>query len=165
MKRNFPQDWVIILLAACLFFLCSCRTQIPIARADTVTKVLIKERVHDTTIYVTDSAGFKALLECDSLGMVRVKQIQNFYAGQFVRPKVVVKDNYIKLDCKVDSAKIYASWKERDTVKVTSTSQTIVVKENYITGFQWAQIWAGRVFILLVLLYAGFKALKLYKPF
>jgi hypothetical protein len=158
------KDWQIILLSACLFALClaGCKTQAPIARTDTVTKTVIQELVKDTTIYLTDSAGFRALLECDSLGQVRVKQIQDYYAGQFIKPKVVIKDNYVTLDCKIDSAGVYVYWKERHESKEQTITTVNVVKENYVTGFQWAQIWAGRVFVLLLLLYVAYRVLKRY---
>jgi hypothetical protein len=156
------RNLAIIALLAAILFLCSCKTQAPLARTDTVRQVVIKEVLHDTTVYLTDSAGFRALLECDSLGKIRVKQIQDFYSGQFVRPKIVVKDNYVNVGCVIDSGAVYIAWKERNVSESLKTSQTIVQKVNYITGFQWAQIWAGRLLIVLVLIYAGVKVLRRY---
>ena len=164
MKKHTWIDLAIVAFVTILLmlFFVSCKTQAPIARTDTVTKTIIKERVRDTTIFITDSAGFRALLECDSLGQVRVKQIQDFYAGQFVKPKIVIKDNYIKLDCQIDSAKIFLMWLRRDTLYSVRSSSVVIQKENYITGFQWFQIWSGRVFFALLMVFLGVKVLKRY---
>lgn len=158
----------LVILAACVLFLCAvgCKVQAPIARADTVTKTVIQEVIKDTTVYITDSAGFRAALECDSLGQVRIRQIEQYYAGQFVKPKVIVKDNWLKVDCKIDSGAVYVAWKQRtETTEQKVTTVKVPPPVNYVTGWQWAQIWAGRLLIALVVVYAGIKLLRRYTSF
>ena len=162
MKTRQIDLWLFLWLAALILIAASCKTQAPIARNDTITKTVIQEVLKDTTVYVYDSAGFKALLECDSLGQVRVKQIQDFYAGQFIKPTVIVKDNYVTLDCKVDSAAIYVTWKERNETTEQAVTIVKVDRVNYLTSWQHAQVWAGRLLFALVLIYAGFKLLRRY---
>jgi hypothetical protein len=149
----------------CILFLCAvgCKVQAPIASTDTVTKTVIQEVLRDTTIYIVDSAGFRAALECDSMGQVRIRQIQDYYAGQFVKPKVIVKDNWLRVDCRIDSGAVYVAWKQRtETTEQSVTTVKVPPPVNYVTGWQWAQIWAGRLLIALVVIYVGFKVLKRY---
>lgn len=155
----------LVILAACVLFLCAvgCKVQAPIARTDTVTKTVISEVIRDTTVYIVDSAGFRAALICDSLGQVRVKQVEQYYAGIFVKPKIVIKDNYVQVDCKIDSGAVYVAWKQRtETTEQKVTTVKVPPPVNFITGWQWAQIWAGRLLMALVLIYVGIKVLKRY---
>ena len=36
-------------------------------------------------------------------------------------------------------------------------SETKIIKENYVTGWQWFQIWAGRIVLILIVLLAAYK--------
>lgn len=40
--------------------------------------------------------------------------------------------------------------------KYKEKQQTIVVKENYLTWFQWVQVWLGRLFVLIALIYVSY---------
>lgn len=145
-----------------VLFCCGCKTTAPIASVNTIVKDSIIYVPKDTTIYLTDSAGFKALLECDSLGKVRIKQIQDFYAGQFVKPEVIIKNNYVKVDCKVDSAEVYVAWKEKHQITTTRTDTIKIDRQNYLTGWQWFQVWCGRIGIGLLLVIASVFVIKTY---
>jgi hypothetical protein len=162
--RQPPVAILVILLAAIVFFFClhGCKPIPTIARADTTERTIIKEVLRDTVIYRSDSAGFAALLECDSLGKVHVKQVQDFYAGQFIKPTIVVKNNIVKVACIVDSLGVYVSWKNRYESKEVRTNQVVIVKENYLTGWQWFQVWGFRIMAGLVILIFGGFCLKKY---
>jgi len=168
MKTKTIDSAFALLIITLVILVTSCsKNHVPtVARADTVIRTVIEEKVRDTTIYLNDSSGITALLECDSLGRVRIKQITDYYAGQFVKPKIVIKDNYLQADCTIDSAKVYVSWKEKHVTSTTSTSQTVIVKENYLTGWQWFQLWTGKILIILILvllvLFIGYRIVKLY---
>jgi hypothetical protein len=161
-------EWVrtllIVLFAAVILFFCmaGCKVQAPIARTDTIKTTLIKEVIKDTTIYITDSAGFRAALECDSLGQVRIRQIQDYYAGQFVKPSVVVKNNYLKVDCKIDSGAVVVRWKEthKETNQVINTVK--VDRVNYLTGWQWFFEYMGYIFMGFIVLFLAYKIIKRY---
>jgi hypothetical protein len=135
-----------------------CSRSVPVASSDTIVRTVIRDRVKDTTIYITDSAALYAYLECDSLGNARIKEIEQFYAGRVVQvPKIVIKNNWLKSVCVVDSAAVYVAMKLSDTTRTEKVSTVITVKENYLTGWQWAQVWAGRLLILIVLIYVGYR--------
>lgn len=153
-------NYLVILVLIVLSF--SCKTIAPTASITTSTKDSIIYIPKDTTIYLTDSAGFRALLECDSVGKIRVKQIQDYYAGQFVKPKIIIKDNYVQLDCKVDSAKVYVAWKEKHEISISSTNTVKVDRQNYLTGWQWFQVWCGRIGISILLIVVIIFVIKAY---
>lgn len=148
--RRPPAGLLIILLAALLFLLClyACKCPPQIASSDTVRNSNIQIIPHDTTVYLNDSARLRALLYCDSIGQVKIRQIQDYYAGQWIKPKVVIRDNYLNVDCKIDSAAIVVRWNERhETTSNIIHTVTVPPAVNYVTGFQWFQIWLARILL------------------
>jgi hypothetical protein len=129
-----------------------CKTTSEIAQSDTITKTVVIETIRDTTVYISDSSGFRALLECDSLGQVRVKQITDFYAGQFVKPTIVIKDNFVNVACKIDSGAVYVAMKNRYESKEVYASTVVIEKVNYLTWWQWFQVYGFRVYAWLTVL-------------
>ena len=155
--------WLFVALLLLLFFLVSCNRSIPVASSDTIVRTVIRDRVKDTTIYLTDSAGLMAYLECDSMGQAKVKFIEDYWAGQFSKvPKVVIRNNWLKADCRIDSAAVYVAMKLSDTTNYTRIETVKVVKENYLTPWQWAQVWAGRLLMILGLISVLFFGLRLF---
>jgi hypothetical protein len=47
----------------------------------------------------------------------------------------------------------------------TSENKTIIKEVNRINGWQWFQIWVGRLFALIIAVYFGFKVVKNYLKF
>ena len=150
---------LLLLIASCL---AGCRAPAPlVASSDTVIRTEYYEVLRDTIIYKSDSAGFRAMLECDSLGRVRLKAIENYYAGQMIRPKIEFRDRYIKVDCVIDSVKIYATLKDRYTVKEQKTDTVTIQEVNKLTSFQWFQIWTGKVLLLVFVVFCGYKIYRI----
>ena len=149
---------IIALLLLALLTISGCKVKQYVASSDTIT--VVREVPHDSLIYISDSSGLAALIECDSLGKIHLKEIQDYYKGQFVKPKVEIRNNYVEVACIVDSAQIYLTWKSRDRSTVITTVQ--VVKENYLTSWQWFQVWLGRILMALVIVSAGWQVLKRY---
>lgn len=150
--------WLFVALLLALFCLGSCTRSIPVASSDTIVRTVIRDRVKDTTIYLTDSAALYAWLECDSLGQARIKEVEQYYQGRVVQvPKVIIRNNWLKADCRIDSAAVYVAMKLSDTTRTEKIETVQVVKENYVTPWQWAQIWAGRLLMLIVVVYVGYR--------
>jgi hypothetical protein len=57
----------------------------------------------------------------------------------------------------VDSAKVYALLKERDTIRESHTTQTIVKTTNVITGWQSFWIRSGWLAWVIILMFVGIK--------
>lgn len=157
----------IILIAA---ILSSCATKERCARLyppSSSIQLIIKndtiELIRDSTVYVpADSASIKALIECDSLGNAYIKEITELKSGKNVKPAIQLKNNVLKMDCKIDSLAVYFAWKEthirntRDSVSV----QTIVERVNELTKWQRTQIQAGRLLFIILIILIGVGVYK-----
>lgn len=143
--------FIIIFVILLLFILAGCRTVAPVASSDTVRIVTVKEVVKDTTVYVDDYGGWAAWMECDSLGQVTLRQLE-IEKGKWIEPKVVVRNNYIRSECVIDSGAVYVSWKERHTTDQEKIETVRIDRVNYLTGWQWFQVWAARIGAGLIVL-------------
>lgn len=122
---------------------------------------------HDTIIQIpADSSYIEALIDCRGK-TARLMQIVQYGAGNKVSPPVLmIKDNIVRAECKFDSANIAFRYYEKHTDKFEKTSQTVIVKENFITKGQgfWiitGQIAAG-IFALVVLFFVARFFIKRY---
>jgi len=162
-----------ILLSAILISALSCKSiKIP----DRVeTDITIVETLRDTTVYLTDSASIRALVECDSLGQVKIKEIQSLKSGKHLKPpdikiiRVSPKQSVIEATCQVDSLAIFLILKDREKTSVTTITKTIITKKPW-SNWQKIQLWFGRISFLALLIYLGFVTglfkmiLKTIKP-
>lgn len=125
------------------------------------TKDSIVEKI--VPVYVTDSSGLRALLECDSLGNVRVKEIEDYYAGRLIeKPKIEIRDKYIYVKCEIDSGAVMVKLLEKyiKQVRVVVIQKPPVMKMN---GVQTFLAWTGGVSLaglFLFLLLAIFRTKK-----
>lgn len=142
---------IIALLAA---IAAGCRTTQPTSQiSEHVTvKTEIKEVLRDTTIFLTDSAQVRALVKCDSQGNAYLAEITALRLGKFARPRIRLNSNVMTLDCIVDSAAVYVAWHQRYERRETDTtvSKTVQVPVNYVTKWQNAQMWMGRILMILI---------------
>ena len=117
------KKYLILIMAA---FLTSCGTvkYVPVEKiTETITEIV--EVIRDTTIYVSsDKATVNALLECDSLGSVMIKDIAVLQGKLNAKTSIIIKDNVITAECECDSIAIYAQLKDRYKTTTTSTSET-----------------------------------------
>lgn len=127
-----------------------CNERYPPRVIDSVAYV---ERWHDTTVYITDSAGITAVLECDTAGIVRIKAIKDHYTGQFVKPTIIIRDNVLETKCIIDSGAVASRWLERNF----TSFRVIVQKENYLTSFQHFLIWLGPILLGLIVIYVAIR--------
>jgi hypothetical protein len=135
----------------------------------TEVKTEVIEKVKDTVIYIPgDSSLIEALLECDSLRNVQLKSIVTIEPGKTIKPTVSLKNNVASFQCKVDSAAIAVLYIERFLSRDSSAYNyhsnnvlTVIEKRvNYVTGWQWFQIWFGRIVLIILLIYGGYKFLS-----
>jgi hypothetical protein len=147
MKDRHIEIAAALLITAIVLMFSGCKAPPQIV---TETRTEIVEKVRDTIIYLSDSGFLYAWIECDSAYQAKIAEVVPL-PGKFVEQKIVLKNNYIKVTATVDSAEVYARLKDRYQSDVKN--ETIIVKENYVTGFQWFQIWAARVIALLILVF------------
>ena len=103
----------------------------------------------------------------DSLGNLTANNIRlqgevEQLRGRTVKPVIIVKNKYIQVECIVDSSQVYLHWKEKHVFNQDTIIKPAVVT-NKITGWQWFQIWSGRVFFIALLATIIYVILKLKK--
>lgn len=148
---------VLIILAS------GCHRPPQAAVKDSVRTVTVRETIHDTTILIEqDSSWIQYYIDCQE-GKAKLTELLSYRPGENIRPpQVIIKDRILTAKCNVDSFAVYAAFKSRDTTTTTTTSQVIVKQVNYLTGWQWVQVYAGRLLLALVLLYVGYLIVKRY---
>lgn len=113
--------------------------------------VTVKEFVRDTVLKTpADSSYYFAKLKCTEDGKVTVNK-EVFQSGtKLSAPKVIIKDNYLLVDCKQKADSLFFQWKEK---YITDNKNTIQVRQvaKPLTWWQTTQIWLGRIFILIIL--------------
>jgi hypothetical protein len=168
---------LIIILSLFLF---SCNATKPFTAQPTHERITtITKQVHDTVLVVkADTVRIAAKLEVDSVGRVQLAKGSWQKAKQTIgkettpaigranEPKVTIDDNnmlYVECDC--DSAAIRFGWIETTTKDSTATTivPPPVIIEKPISKWRWVQIWLGRIFLFLILLYLLLFILKKLK--
>ena len=130
---------------------------------------------HDTTITIpADSAWLKMLIECqkDSLGHwnpVVVNQQSQSGANLQILQQQMDKQGRLLLTMTAlaDNYKTTIALKDKIIKDLSIRQKTTIQKVNFVSGWQYFQIWLGRIFggiLLLILLFFGIKfALKYFK--
>jgi hypothetical protein len=169
-------DFKALLTVLVLFAVVSCKPckEIVTTVHDTVSHEVFITR-HDTMLTtLPDSAGWTAYFECkkNNLGLF-VPVIANQYtnSGNYIHVNTSQSGTAtglnVNVDCKTDSLKTRITLLEK-TVKDYRDKETVKsVPINFLTGWQWVQVYFGRVLmgiVLIVILYFGIKfALKYFK--
>lgn len=147
-----------------LLVMTSCKSSKPIVieKTKTITET-ITER--DTTFIIeADSSSIKALIECQK-GKPVIKKITEKQPGKNLKaPKISINDNgELKVDCEQAVNELKAKLREKEKLIEEMVQVPIEVPAD-ISGWQWFQIWCGRIFLLgLLILLIGF-ILKKLKP-
>ena len=156
----FAVIFIILLCTGCGQRYCQNRFPPQIIQYDSIIRDTI-ERVRDSIIKIPpDYAYLKAWIECDRNGKLMLKKIEDYEAGSKVKPKILIRNNYVELECVVDTASIALHWIETHTKAVDSNERVEIVEVNRLTSWQSFQIWLGRILGGLVLLYLALIILK-----
>lgn len=113
--------------------------------------VVIRETIRDTTVIIrADNSLLRALLECDSLGRVRMKELLEYRAGDRLKPpNVDITDNVLTAKAEIDSMAIYLQLRDRYEKHTTARMQTdkeiVTVEVNRLTWWQglWVKLGKG----------------------
>ncbi len=95
---------------------CAARPRMTVSNEKRTTdSVVIREVLRDTVVTVeADSSLVRALVECDSLGRARLRELREYRAGtRLPPPKVSIEDNVLTATASIDSMEIYLTLKER----------------------------------------------------
>jgi len=151
---------ILILLATGIIILSGCVTQrrcqerYPCTGStDTVKTSETVYIPHDSIIMIPgDSSYVEALIECKG-NTARLMQIVQYGPGNRMSPpKIIIRDNIIRAECLIDSSLVSVRYYEKHVTEFQKTSKTVVVKENYLTGWQWFQVWLGRILFGVIII-------------
>jgi len=168
-------NYILVVIVLILVSGCASRKQCErryppqIQRYDSIIRDTV-QIIRDSIIKIEpDRAYLKAWIECDKNGELLMKRIEEYEAGKKTTPKIVVRDNYIEIECLVDSAAIAVHWIETHTNAENNTGKTTTIEVNKLKQYQIVLIWAGGaalifLFILLII-WAIKKYIKLQIPF
>jgi hypothetical protein len=167
MKRNYVRKLILFLITIALISGCitqkKCNQKFPCTgKTDTVIFSEFHEVLKDTTIFLKDSSTAQLLMACDSIGNIYLKEIIKLKAGKYVTPSVIFKDKILYVNCNIDSGAIVLHYKDKFLKTYQTINKTVVTKENYLTSWQWFQVWWGRIMGLLLLCLAIYFGLRLY---
>lgn len=136
---------------AVLLFMTSCGSKKPIVveKTKTVTET-IRER--DTVIQVeVDSSAYKALIECQNGKPVIKEVIESKSGTNLKKPKVELNANgELAVDCETELRELRFKLRDKEKTSIETIEIPIEVPAE-ISGWQWFQIWAGRLFLLLLI--------------
>lgn len=143
----------------------SCRGTKEVSNTQALRTEIIREVVRDTTVVVQpDQAMVKALLECDSVGNVLIKQLTKYEAGERLKPpKINVSDNILTATSEIDSMSVYLTLKDRyveraDTLKIIEMKE---VEVNWLNSWQKFRLWIGNIVLILIPVGIYFKIKKI----
>lgn len=147
--------------------LAACKSNsVPLSTKTEVNTITTKVIVTDT-VFLTkkDSSYYSAWLECID-GKVKIKGIPTLTPGKNLKPpNVDIKDNELKVDCKAEAEKLFASWKDYYILENRQGEIRVPYEvERKISFWEKLQIYCGRLFLVLVLYYIVKILIKIYKP-
>jgi hypothetical protein len=150
-------------------FLCaviSCKTSAPVSEIPVRTETVIRERLVTVEI-PPDSAIMSALLECDSMNNVRLVEIDELKSkrveSSFNLSTAGNKQSSLNYIVRTVFDTVYIPAKDSIIYQEVPLRVDVPVEVNRITGWQWFQIWAGRIFMflwLIVIIYLAIKVLQ-----
>ncbi len=136
------------LLYAMLIVICLCgctgHRHLP-ATVTTRDSVVVTEVVRDTIITLApDSSMIQALVECDSVGQARLKQLLDIKSGTNVKPpKVTITENVLTAKVEVDSLDVYMKLKDRYKEHYKAEKIIETVEVNRLTRWQLFRMRLG----------------------
>lgn len=142
-------------VAMLVWMLQACRTPQPIVQE----KIVEVERVVTNTDTIVrtepDSASIQALLVCDSLGNVLVKELEEAQGKNVALQahlKQTNKGTALVIDCKADSLQVLVDKYKEELSQVSDNKQVETIEVKYIPSFVKWLAWIGGGAIVLVVI-------------
>ena len=130
------------------------------------TTKTITQIERDTVFSVkADSSFYKAYIDCVN-GRPVVRNEQSQPGTNLKAPKVVFKDRFLQVDCKIDSSKIALKWWETNTTiqepKIIYLPKEVPV-EKPLNWWQKTQMTLGRLMAFQIILFIIYLLIKFLK--
>ena len=160
---NVKPTIALLLFVALCAMAAACRAYRPAAETTAITDTVTVHVVErDTAVVVrSDSAMMRALVECDSTGKARLRQILELRNGQRVNPpQVSLRGDTLVAVSTADSMAIYLTLRDRYTDTRRESVTERVIEVNRPTWWQKLWMGLGRVFAVAVAITVIYKLLK-----
>jgi len=151
----------ILMIIAIILIMLACKTAqvLPPKPVTLQTKERVAARLVPL-ISPADSAYIAALFECDSSKQVVLRQLSET-KSKGVASDYSLKGGVFEYKIRTVHDTIYVPVVDSSLYKEVPVPYAVPGPEiNVISGFQWVQIYAGRVFLGLALVFGIFKFLK-----
>lgn len=126
--------------------------------------VRVVETLRDTVVRLAaDSSLLRALVECDSLGQARLRELEEYRVGDRLSPpSVTIRDNVLTATARVDSMAIYLTLKDKlkEVIKIEREVVTQMVEVNRLTWWQTLWVRVGQIAIAVAAAVAAWKLIK-----
>ena len=121
-----------------------------------------KEKIVERLVPVVnpaDSANMTALFDCDSANRVILKSLSEEKSRR-MNSQFNFNQGKLTYNAKTTRDTVYLPSKEITIEKEIPVRVEVPVEVNKISGWQWTQIYAGRVLLGFILAFGVYKALK-----
>ncbi|MFI3322093.1 MAG: hypothetical protein R3Y50_06165 [Rikenellaceae bacterium] len=136
-----------------------------VTSSQTIDTVKVVETLRDTVVRVeADSSLIRALIECDSVGEARLKDLIEIESGRNLKPpSLQLENNILTAKVNIDSMDIYLTYKERykEAQRVETITKTIEV--NRLTRWQKWMTTLGTVALGAIVAFIAITIFKLLK--
>lgn len=153
------------LVASC----CSHKEIVPTSITENETTEIIQQQIQRDTVLMTvaDTSSFVGALNVDSTGKISLIPTRiDSGSTSLKQPEVQIRNNTVYVNCEKEAEELLFEWKEkyiRENKTKTKTQINTVFVEKELSKWQVAQIWFGRIFMLI--LFFGGVGLILYRFF
>lgn len=121
---------------------------------NSVTEKYVTEFVHDTVYVIdADTSSFTADLFVSDSGTIFIQNTASFDGKYLHAPKVVIKNNRIKVDCTAEAQSLFKQWKSKHILeKKSNTFTRTKLVEKELSLWQKFEIWTGRIGLIIALI-------------
>lgn len=108
----------------------------------------------------------RALVECDSLGRARLRELTEYRSGKhFPPPQVTLRGNVLTATSALDSMAVYLTIRDRCERHFSAEAREEVrtVEVNRLTRWQKAWMRLGQIVALLLALWAAWRIARIVR--
>jgi len=137
-----------------------CKTSAPVVQVPVQTTERIVERLVPVAT-PPDSAWLKALFECNTENEVVLKELSE-EKSRLIQSQWQWQQQLgqLKYNLNTKPEIVYLPARDSIIIREVPYEVEVPVRVNELTGWQWAQVYAGRVLLTMLLLFGAYQVLK-----
>lgn len=166
--KNIKQISILFFCVVLVALVVGCKTpttSLPPMESKEKKETVITETLRDT-IFLTekDSSFYRAYIDCVN-GQPVLRDSEKTNGRKLNAPNVNLKGNKLNVDCQAEAEKLLAQWKETNKAEFHFREIKIpyeVIVEKELTQFQHVQMWLGRIFFFVAIIWVIARLIKKY---